>query len=82
MDRKTVTAHFIAALGLERIFEKATSDYLGHFYQQILVEYRKEVQVERARLMRASPMDYRKVRAMDRELDEITTMLREREMAG
>ena len=32
--------------------------------------------------MRMSPMDYRKVRAMDRELDEITTLLREREMAG
>jgi len=82
MDRKTVTHHFIAALGLERIFEKATSDYLSHFYQQILAEYRKEVQVERARLMRASPMDYRRVRAMDRELEEIATLLREREMAG
>jgi transcription initiation factor IIE alpha subunit len=82
MDRKTVTRHFLAALGLERLFERATRDYLSHFYQQILIEYRKEVQVERARLMRMSPMDYRKVRAMDRELDEITTMLREREMAG
>lgn len=82
MDRKTATRHFLAAIGLEKLFERATRDYLGHFYQQILVEYRKEVQVERARLMRASPMDYRKVRAMDRELEEIAQMLREREMAG
>jgi hypothetical protein len=82
MVKETATAHFIAALGLERLFEKATRDYLSHFYQRVLVEYRKEVQVERARLMRQCPLDYRKVRMLDRELDDISAMIREREMAG
>ena len=54
MALNTVTNQFLAALGVERRLEKAAEDHLQHFYWKILTAYRKEVQYERARLMRKS----------------------------
>lgn len=80
MALNTVTNQFLAAMGIERSLEKAAEDHLQHFYWKILTSYKKEVQYERARLMRKAPMDYKAVRDLDRELDDITGRLREIEL--
>lgn len=80
MALNTVTNQFLAAQGVERRLEQAAEDYLQHFYWKILTAYRREVQYERARLMRQTPMNYRAVRDLDRELDDITSRLREVEL--
>ena len=80
MVRQTASGHFLAALGIEHRMEQAVRAHLLHFQHKLLQEYHKEIRYERARLMRRSPMDYRAVRALDRELEEITTLLRESEL--
>lgn len=80
MALNTVTNQFLAALGLERSLERATERHLSHLYLKILTAYRTEVQYERARLMRQNPLDYRAVRKMDHELDDITRRLRDMEL--
>lgn len=80
MPLNTVANQFLAALGLERLFEKAVEQHLSHVYWKILMSYRKEVQFERARLMRQVPMDYLQVRRLDRELEDINTSLRDIEL--
>ena len=80
MALNTVTNQFLAALGVERRLEQAAEDCLQHFYWKILIAYKKEVQYERARLMRQSPMNYKAVRDLDRELDDITSRLRDMEL--
>lgn len=79
MGRSVVAGQFLAAVGLESLMERAAHGYLQHFYRKILVEYSREVRLERARLMRQSPLDYRRVRGLDRELEEATERLRELE---
>ncbi len=80
MALNTVTNQFLAALGIERRLEKAVEEHLQHFHWKILTAYRAEVQYERAKLMRRTPMDYRAVRNLDRELDDITCRLRDMEL--
>lgn len=80
MALNTVTNQFLAALGLERYLGREAERHLEHLYWKILAEYRKEVQYERARLMRQNPLDYRAVRKLDHELDDITQRLREMEL--
>lgn len=75
--RDTVSNHFLAALGIHFQFDRVINTQLQHFYLKALNEYRKEVQVERARLMRQVPCDYRAVRKLDREMDDVSCQLRE-----
>lgn len=72
--------HFLAAVGVEQEMKRVAEGHLQVFYQNILSEYRKEAQYERARLMRQTPMNYRAVRNMDHELEEIDRQLRSMEM--
>ena len=80
MALNTVTNQFLAALGIERRLEKAVEDHLRHFHWKVLTAYRAEVQYERAKLMRRTPLDYRAVRNLDREMDDIHTRLRDMEL--
>lgn len=80
MALNTVTSQFLAALGLERSLDREMEAHARAFYRRMLVAYRQEMQYERARLMRQSPMDYKTVRQMDRDLDAITRRLRELEL--
>jgi hypothetical protein len=57
--------------------ERAAEAYLHYFYRKLLVEYGKEMRYERARLMRQAPMDYRRVREMDRSLEDLTARLQD-----
>ena len=75
----TVSNHFLAAVGLEQQLNRAAQSYLEHFYWKILTSYRTEMQYERARLMRQNPLDYRAVREMDREMDDVSRRLRQME---
>jgi hypothetical protein len=77
MALNTVTNQFLAALGVEHALERATVATLAGFHLQLLKLYCVEAKVERARLMRQNPMDYHALRAMDRELEEISFLLRE-----
>jgi hypothetical protein len=76
----TFNKHFLAAVGVEQEMKRVAEGHLQVFYQNLLTEYRKEAQYERARLMRKSPLDYKAVRSMDHELDEIDRQLRSMEM--
>lgn len=76
----TVTNQFLASMGITRPLERAAEEHLKHFYFKVLTTYRTEIQYERARLMRQSPMDYRAVRQLDRDLDDITSRLRQLEL--
>lgn len=76
MGRSVVAGQFLAAVGLETLMDRAAQSYLEHFYHRILVEYSREMRYERARLMRQTPLDYRRVREMDRALEEVTERLR------
>ncbi len=80
MALNTVTNPFLAALGIEHALERATVATLAGFHLQLLKLYRVEAQVERARLMRQSPLDYHALRAMDRELEEVNFLMREIDM--
>jgi hypothetical protein len=80
MIRSTVAGQFLAALGLERLMELAVQAHLVHFRRKILVEYSREARFGRARLLRCNPLDYRKVRDMDRALEEAAARLREMEL--
>jgi len=79
MGRSVVAGQFLAAVGLDTLMERAAHAYLQHLYRKVLAEYSREVRLERARLMRQSPLDYRRVRELDRELDEATERLRDLE---
>ncbi|MBL8713709.1 MAG: hypothetical protein JNM12_12485 [Alphaproteobacteria bacterium] len=80
MALNTVTNQFLAALGIEHAFERATVATLAGFHLQLLKLYCVEAKIERARLMRQNPLDYQALRAMDRELEEVACLLREIEM--
>ncbi|MDI1229382.1 MAG: hypothetical protein PSY14_17010 [bacterium] len=80
MALNSVTNPFLAALGIEHALERATVATLAGFHLQLLKLYRVEAQVERARLMRQSPLDYHALRAMDRELEEVNFLMREIDM--
>ena len=75
MVRSRVSGQFLAAWGLDRLMEKAAQAYLRYFYRKLLIEYSKETRYERARLMRQTPLDYQRVREMDRSLEEVTARL-------
>lgn len=75
MRRSVVAGQFLAAVGLDTLMERAAHAYLLYLYRKILIEYGREARFERARLMRQSPMDYRRVRDMDRALEEATERL-------
>ena len=77
MVRSRVSGQFLAAWGLDKLMERMAEAYLQHFYRKLLIEYGKEMRYERARLMREVPMDYRRVREMDRGLEEVTGRLRD-----
>lgn len=79
MALNTVTNQFLAALGIEHAFERATVATLAGFHLQLLKLYGVEAKIERARLMRQNPLDYQALRAMDRELEEVACLLRELE---
>lgn len=70
-----VSTHFMAALGLDRVFDRFIESEMERFCHDALKAYKREVQNERGRLLMANPMDYRAVRALDREMDEISTRL-------
>jgi len=76
-----VSTHFIAALGLERVFERFIEAEMERFCREGLRAYKREVQNERGRLLMATPMDYRAVRALDREMEEISHRLHALEAA-
>lgn len=80
MALKTVTNQFLAALGLERRLNAELEAHAQDFYRKMLITYREEMRYERARLMRQSPMDYRAVRDMDRDMESVTRRLRELEL--
>ena len=80
MDLKRVSTQFLASLGLEHLINRVIEAYLQRVCHHLLQEYRKEAQVERARLMRQSPLDYRAVRAMDYALDDATRRLQRAEI--
>lgn len=82
MTDNTVLNHFVAAVGVEKQMEKAAEAHLQDFYISILRQYRPEAQYERARLLLKKPLDYRAVRDLDRELDDIVCKLREMEGIG
>jgi hypothetical protein len=79
MDRNRVSGQFLAAWGLHKLMERAAEAYLQHFYGKLLAEYAREMRYERARLMRQTPLDYRRVREMDRSIEEHTALLRDLE---
>lgn len=70
-----VSTHFIAALGLERVFDRFIEAEMERFCSEALRAYKREVQHERGRLLMAMPMDYRAVRALDREMEDISHRL-------
>ncbi|MDP2206167.1 MAG: hypothetical protein Q8K65_07655 [Alphaproteobacteria bacterium] len=70
-----VSTHFIAALGLDRVFDRFIESEMERFCHDALKAYKREVQNERGRLLMANPMDYRAVRALDHEMDDISTRL-------
>lgn len=80
MALNTVTNQFLAALGLEYNLNNAMQAHAQAFYRKMLLTYSQEMRYERARLMRQNPMDYRAVRAMNRDLDALTRRLRELEL--
>ncbi len=80
MVDNTVSNHFIAAVGVEKQMEKAAEAELQAFYATILHQYRRETQNERARQLLKRPLDYARVRALDRELQEIIWKLCELDM--
>lgn len=80
MALKTVTNQFLAALGLEHRLNTELEAHAQVFYRKMLITYRQEMRYERARLMRQSPMDYRAVRDMDRDMEAVTRRLRELEL--
>lgn len=82
MTDNTVLNHFVAAVGVEKQLEKTAEAHLQDFYITILKQYRREAQYERARLLLKKPLDYRAVRDLDRELDDIVWKLREMEGIG
>lgn len=80
MDPKRVSTHFRASLGLEHLLNRVAEAYLQQLFFGLLQEYRREAQVERARLMRQNPLDYRAVRAMDFEMEDVTRRLQRAEI--
>lgn len=80
MVENTVSNHFIAAVGVEKQMEKVAEAELQAFYATILVQYRRETQNERARQLLKRPLDYTRVRALDRELQDIIWKLCELDM--
>ena len=79
MDPKRVSSHFVAAMGLEHLLNRMAEIYLRTLLKGLVTEYRKEAQYERARLMRQNPLDYRAVRQMDHELEEVRRRLQQME---
>ena len=80
MDPKRVSTHFLACHGLEHLINRMAEAYLKRLFFHLLQEYRTEAQVERARLMRQNPLDYRAVRAMDFEMEDVTRRLQRAEI--
>lgn len=76
-----VSAHFIAALGLERVFDRLVEARIERFCHDALRAYKREIQHERGRLLMANPLDYRAVRALDREMEDISARLHALEAA-
>jgi|GEM_PF-2365016 len=76
-----VSTHFIAAMGLDRVFDRFIESEVERFCREALRSYKREVQHERGRLLMANPMDYKAVRALDRELEDISTRLHKLEAA-
>ncbi len=79
MDPKRVSTHFVAAIGLDRLLNRMAEIYLQIILKGLISEYRKEAQYERARLMRQNPLDYRAVRQMDHELEDVRRRLQHME---
>ncbi|HRI77421.1 MAG: hypothetical protein H3C49_05540 [Alphaproteobacteria bacterium] len=76
-----VSTHFIAAMGLDRVFDRFIESEVERFCHEALRGYKREVQNERGRLLMANPLDYKAVRALDRELDDISARLHALEAA-
>lgn len=76
-----VSAHFIAALGLDRVFDRFVETEVERFCHEALRAYKREAQNERGRLLMANPLDYKAVRALDREIDDVAARLHEMEAA-
>ncbi|HRJ67121.1 MAG TPA: hypothetical protein PLW48_08275, partial [Alphaproteobacteria bacterium] len=70
-----VSTHFIAAMGLDRVFDRFIESEVERFCHEALRGYKRKVQNERGRLLMANPLDYKAVRALDRELDDISARL-------
>ncbi len=76
MFADTVSNHFVAAVGFEKLVGKVAEQHWQQFYYERLMTYQKEARHARGALLRGNPMDYHGVRALDRELDEISDCLR------
>lgn len=76
-----VSGHFLAALGMDRVFDRFVEAQVEDFCHQALRAYKREIQNERGRLLMTNPLDYKAVRALDRELDDVSTRLHALEAA-
>lgn len=76
MFLETVGKQFLAAVGLEPALHRVTQQHWQQFYYEKLLECRRDTQHKRGRLLLANPLDYRAVRALDHELEEISTLMR------
>lgn len=76
-----VSSHFLAALGMDRVFDRYVEGQVERFCHDALCAYKREVQNERGRLLMANPMDYKAVRALDREMEEVSARLHALEAA-
>lgn len=80
MFLETVATQFLAAVGMEPLLHRATQQHWQRFYYDTLLECRREAQYKRGRLLQANPLDYRAVRALDHEMEEISNLLRDIEL--
>jgi len=80
MFLESVGRQFLAAVGLEPLIHRVTEQHWQRFYYDTLLECRREAQYKRGRLLLANPLDYRAVRALDHEMEEISALLREIEL--
>lgn len=76
-----VSGQFLAALGMDRVFDRYVEAQVEDFCHQALRAYKREIQHERGRLLMASPLDYKAVRALDREMEEVSARLHALEAA-
>ncbi len=76
-----VSSHFLAAMGMDRVFDRYVESQMERFCHDALCAYKREVQNERGRLLMAKTMDYRAVRALDREMEDISVRLHALEAA-